>query len=180
MGLLFPKGKLEHSTKEGKWRKLRKKMGGSREKRGGWQLSLSLGLIFLCGQIVSGQVVEVKMFPAHSPRIRHWSEGLDEWKAGIEITGNGKNVCGTEIKGVGGGRYWKDRDVEPDRWEAKDYEKSNKEWEEKKNGEGTKQKPAISQWGDRRHNLWQCEEGVVEKLETNTKSKKWGWQKGRW
>lgn len=41
--------------------------------------------------------------------------------------GNGKNVCGTEIKGVGSGRYWKDTDVEPDRWEEKDYEKSNKE-----------------------------------------------------
>ena len=46
-------------------------MGGSREKRGGGQLSLSLGLIFLCDQIVSGQVVEVKMFTAHSPRIHH-------------------------------------------------------------------------------------------------------------
>ena len=57
---------------------------------------------------------------------------------------NGYNVCGTEIKGVGSGRYWKDRDVEPERWEEKDYEKRNKEWAEKKNGEGTEQKPAIS------------------------------------
>ena len=59
--------------------------------------------------------------------------------------------------------------MESERKEMKDEKKSNKEWAEKKNGEGTTQKPAISWWGDREHYLWQCEEGVVEKSETKKK-----------
>ena len=42
---------------------------------------------------------------------------------------------------MGSGTYWDGRDVETERWDEKDYEKSNKERAEKKNGEGTKQKP---------------------------------------